>query len=231
MIANALRPYIGVLFDLDDTLNDRSASWAAFVHVLFHEYEGRLEADDADLVYRSIVTADRGGYRPKEEFFAELCERLPWVNCPSAKELEACWREHFAACMVERDGSKTLLCEMRAAGFRLGIVTNGHTQMQTAKLEKLGLAPLVDAVVVSESVGVKKPHPQIYQEALRRLSCESDGVLFVGDSPLLDVVGPANVGMRTAWLKHDRDWPKDIVAPNHTINSLGELRPVLGLAG
>lgn len=230
MATNSPRRFAGVLFDLDDTLNDRSASWKAFVHVLFCEYEGRITTGDAGAVHQTILRADRGGYRPKDEFFGELCERLPWSNPPSAKELEVFWRQSFAACMVERDGTMTLLREMRSAGFRLGIVTNGHTQMQTAKVGNLGLAPLMDVVVISESVGVKKPHPQIFQEALRRLSCESDSVLFVGDNPLLDVVGPANLGMPTAWLKLDRDWPEDLIAPNHTILSLSELRPVLGLS-
>jgi putative hydrolase of the HAD superfamily len=230
MVTNSSRPFAGVLFDLDDTLNDRTASWNAFVHVLFYEYEGRIKTGDTGTVHQTILKADRGGYRPKDEFFGELCERLPWIDSPSAKELEDFWRERFAACMVERDGTRTLLREMRLAGYHLGIVTNGHTQMQNAKVEKLGLRPLVDAVVVSESVGVKKPHPQIFQEALRSVSCESDSVLFVGDNPLLDVVGPANLGMCTAWLKLDREWPEDLVAPNYTILSLNELRPVLGLS-
>jgi putative hydrolase of the HAD superfamily len=224
------RPFAGALFDLDDTLNDRGASWGEFVHVLFNKYNGRIRTDDADAVHRMIVDADGGGYRPKAEFIGELCERLPWIDGPSKEELEAFWRERFASCMVERDGARALFREMRSAGLRLGIVTNGHTQMQRAKVAKLGFGVLVDAVVISESAGVKKPHPQIYQEALRRIGCAGDRVLFVGDNPLLDVVGPASLGMSTAWLRLDRDWPRDLPAPNHIIDSLGELRPVLGLA-
>jgi putative hydrolase of the HAD superfamily len=230
VIANSPQPFTGVIFDLDDTLNDRSASWNVFVHRLFSAYAGRIRTGDAGAVHQTILKSDRDGYRPKDELFGELRERLPWIDPPSAKELEAFWREHFAACMVERDGARLLLREMRSAGLRLGIVTNGHTRMQSAKVESLGLAPLVDAVVISETFGVKKPDPRIYEEALRRLSCRSDAVLFVGDNPLLDVVGPANLGMRTAWLKLDRDWPENLTAPNHTIASLSELRPVLRLS-
>jgi putative hydrolase of the HAD superfamily len=230
MGTNPLRPFVGVLFDLDDTLNDRSASWGRFVRDLFNEYAGRIKTDDVDSALRIILKADGGGYRPKEEFFGELCECLPWIDCPSKQELEVLWRERFAACMVERDGTKALLREIRSTGLRVGIVTNGHTQMQSAKVAKLGLETLVDAVIISESVKVKKPHPEIYQEALRRIACAGDRVLFVGDNPLLDVVGPANLGMSTAWLKLGRDWPRDLAAPNYTIGSLSQLRPVLGFS-
>lgn len=221
------RRYSGVLFDLDDTLNDRSASWKVFAQVLLREFRNRIRTIDVDAIHQIILKADRGGYRPKEELFGELREQLLWIECPSATELEAFWRKRFAGCMVERAGASGLLQELRGAGLRLGIVTNGRTEMQNAKVESLGLKSLMDVVVISETVGVKKPHPQIFDLALRQLSRESDAVLFVGDNPVLDVAGPAGVGMCTAWLKLDRDWPQDISPPDYTISSLSELRTIL----
>jgi putative hydrolase of the HAD superfamily len=229
MATSPLRPFAGVLFDLDDTLNDRSASWRVFVHVLLYRYQDRLNGPDAAEMHRLILAADRNGYRPKDEFFGELCEQMPWIDGTSPVELEAFWREHFAACMVERAEARSLLGDMRSAGLRIAIVTNGQTQMQLAKVKSLGLQPLVDAVVISEAVGAKKPHPHIFHEALRRISCASERVLFVGDNPALDVVGAASLGMRTAWLMPGREWPADLVAANYSLLSLSELRPILGL--
>ena len=226
----ALPKFTGILFDLDDTLNDRTASWAAFVPLLIGEYHDRLLSQEVAPIHAAIVRADRGGYRPKDAFVAELRERLPWKDAPTARELEIFWKAHFAHCTIERPGAKRLLRDLRRAGFRLGIVTNGHTDMQSAKLKCLELDDLVDAVVVSECVGVKKPHPRIFEEALRVVGCERHQAGFVGDSPLLDVAGASKAGMRTIWLRLGRAWPEHPFTPDYSIETLDELREIVGLA-
>ncbi|HEY2252346.1 MAG TPA: HAD family hydrolase [Planctomycetaceae bacterium] len=216
-----------VLFDLDDTLNDRNASWAIFVSKLRREFEDRLSGSDDTATLEAILHLDEGGYRPKEEFFADLLLRLPWSEPPSSRQLEAFWRETFPSCMVERDGAKSLLADLRAAGIGLAIVTNGRTDMQTAKIHYLGLHTLVDAVVISESAGVQKPDPRIYQRAIGALSSTNESAWFVGDSPELDIIGPAKLGLRTAWLKNGRTWPVAMQPPDCQLSSLEELRPPL----
>ena len=84
-------------------------------------------------------------------------------------------------------------------------------------------------MIVSESVGVKKPHPQIFEAALHALSGTSESTLFVGDSPELDIVGPAKLRMQTAWLTLGRDWPAEFNGPDYRLDSLQELRQVLRL--
>ena len=58
-------------------------------------------------------------------------------------------------------GAGAILELLRGWGFKLGIVTNGSEKGQSAKIDVLGLRGLVDAVVISEIVGVKKPDPLI----------------------------------------------------------------------
>jgi putative hydrolase of the HAD superfamily len=218
-----------ILFDLDDTLNERRASWSKFVEVLRQEYPlPRVSAAD-DSILETVLAADRGGYRPKEDLFLDLCQRLPWNHAPTPGEIEALWRQRFPTCMVPRDSTHALLADFRSAGLRLGIVTNGRTDMQSQKIHHLELDDLVDAVIISESVGVKKPHPKIFQEAVRALSGTSESTLFVGDHPELDVIGPANVGMQTAWLKLGRDWPAEFKQPDYRLDGLNDLRKILRL--
>lgn len=174
-----------------------------------------------------MIRADRGGYRPKEELFDDMRWQLPWTDPPSAAELEAFWRSHYPASMVPRSAAREILTHLRSAGLRLGVVTNGRADMQTAKLAAMQFQPFFDAVIISEAAGVKKPYPEIYELALRSLACPRDGVLFVGDNPVLDVVGPAKAGLRTAWLKLGRDWPPEHPKPDYIISSLDELKPIL----
>ncbi len=225
MISTACSPQIrAVLFDLDDTLTDRARSWLAFATVLADPATGRLRAVPAANICRKILAADRGGYRPKEELFAELCEKLPWKTRPTAAELEQFWREHFPRCNMPREGAIDLLRALRKSGRRLGIVTNGRLDMQSAKIEAMGLSQLVDTIIISQSIGVKKPDPRIYIAAMESLQVTPTETLFVGDNPELDVQGPARIGMLTAWLKLGRKWPAEIPPADRTIKFLDEVK-------
>src|ERR1700722_11770021 len=95
-----------VLFDLDDTLNDRCATWAAFVTVLRAKYRERIVNEDERAGVQMMLSADRGGYRLKDEVFAELSARLFRSHAPTPKELEAFWLLAFPACTGERTGAK-----------------------------------------------------------------------------------------------------------------------------
>jgi putative hydrolase of the HAD superfamily len=220
-------PIRAVLFDLDDTLNDRPRSWRKFVDVLSNDSGGWLGPCSIGEVHRAILAADAGGYRPKDELFPELCSCLPWRRPPVPEALEAFWRGQFPRCMVERDGAVEVLRTIRERGLRVGIVTNGRTITQGAKIEAMGLRPLVDTIVVSETAGVKKPDARIYEIALKNLAATASQTLFVGDHPRLDVWGPAQLGMRTAWLDCGRPWT-DEFSPDWRIRGLAELLGVIG---
>src|ERR1700761_6709374 len=114
-----------VLFDLDDTLNDRQLSWNSFVPRFQKEYGDRLHVCDSVQINRAIAAADRGGYRDKGGLFGELGQALPWMERPNAEELEKFWRNCFADCMVERAGARALLMDLNENGISVGIVSNG----------------------------------------------------------------------------------------------------------
>jgi putative hydrolase of the HAD superfamily len=214
----ALPPTIrAFLFDLDDTLNDRARSWIKFVELLMHPTSGRLGGCVAADVHRAILAADRGGYRAKDEFVVELLETLPWRVRPSAAEFEAYWRSEFPKCMVPGEAAVDLLKSLRARGYKLGIVTNGRVAMQRAKIESLGLDRLIDVVIISEAIGVKKPNAGIFEAALAAIGARADETVFVGDDPERDIVGPAKVGMRTVWVEVGRTWPAGLNRPDHSI--------------
>jgi HAD superfamily hydrolase (TIGR01549 family) len=95
--------------------------------------------------------------------------------------------------------SHELLSALREEGLRLGVVSNAFDPppFLYEDLELEGIAPLIDTAVFSSEVGKRKPHPDIYLEALDRLGAEPSRTLFVGDRVLEDIVGPSRLGMRT----------------------------------
>jgi putative hydrolase of the HAD superfamily len=110
------------------------------------------------------------------------------------------------------------LVGLRAAGWRLGAVTNGQPDNQVAKLRRTGLADHLDGWCVSAEVGVRKPDPAIFRLAARRCGRSiEDGSIdgwMVGDSAELDVDGGRRAGLATFWVSHGRPWPADRTPPD-----------------
>ena len=93
---------------------------------------------------------------------------------------------------------------------------------------RLELAPLFDTILVSDAVGVKKPHPGIFEQALQRLSLSPGETIHVGDSQE-DVEGAIGAGIRPVWIDRNRPgrWRASSELPVSRISSLQELLALL----
>jgi HAD superfamily hydrolase (TIGR01509 family) len=117
---------------------------------------------------------------------------------------------------------------LRAEGLRLGIVSNAAylPRLMVAQMQALGLRQYFDGVTFSSEVGRRKPHPAIYQDALRKVGVEPTKTLFVGDRVREDVQGPQRLGMRAVLT---REWRRenDVATADFVIDRLGELPPIV----
>ena len=84
---------------------------------------------------------------------------------------------------------------LRSAGVRLAVVSNATLRFEYV-VSRLGLASLFDALVASYKVTKVKPHPAVFEAALRLLGAEPSEAVMVGDSYGADVVGAKRLGMR-----------------------------------
>ena len=112
-------------------------------------------------------------------------------------------------------------------GIVLGLITNGTVRVQAQKLDVLGLRLYFRTVVISEAVGVEKPHAAIFQHALMDLGLRAEHAWFVGDHPENDILGASRVGLRTVWLRGSHSWPGSQVVPHHQIDHLRDLLPLV----
>lgn len=87
-----------------------------------------------------------------------------------------------------------VLRRLRERGLRVGAVSNWDSRLPQI-LEGLGLAPLLDTVVVSALEGVEKPNPEIFRRALTRLGVGPQEATHWGDSPLDDYRGAQASGI------------------------------------
>lgn len=220
-----------ILFDLDETLFNRSASLRCFVEHQFSALElGHFKSLD-DLCDRFIALDERGTV-PKEQVYRVITHEmgddrhLSWKEMFGDYEANA-WRHAFAF-----DGMVDLMSWLRSKGFRIGIVSNGQTQMQLRSLLALGLDRLVDTYLISEQEQCRKPYPEIFRRAAERLSVATSDCIFVGDSPQTDMAGSRSTGMKTIWFSNGADWPEDFDwGPDATILSLNDMQGALEKLG
>jgi putative hydrolase of the HAD superfamily len=135
-------------------------------------------------------------------------------------------------------GAIEALRELKRRGHRLGVVSNCTVPLEYCNLEfqRQGLAEWMDFVVVSSAVGYRKPSPQIYQAALKQAfpngsPQDLSSILFVGDSPGLDIIAPAEMGMKTALVGGPPSvWPEEDYArarPDLRVKAVAELPALL----
>jgi putative hydrolase of the HAD superfamily len=105
--------------------------------------------------------------------------------------------------------AQALLESLRNRGVKTGLVANSWpdpARVLRADAEAFGLAQLLDVMVFSDEVGVRKPDPEIFLRACHELQVEPTSTMFVGDRLDTDVQGAANLGMTTAqalWFRAD----------------------------
>lgn len=122
-----------------------------------------------------------------------------------------------------------LLAELRRS-YRLAVVSNfDDTGGAYDILHRHGILAAVDAVVVSESLGLRKPHPLMVQTALHLLDVPGDTALLVGDTFAEDVEAAHAAGVAAAWIDvAGTGVPGGAVPPRFVLRALPELRGVLG---
>jgi len=88
-----------------------------------------------------------------------------------------------------------MLSRLRSS-FRLGLVSNGTSQSQRAKIGALGIEHYFDPILISEEIGFRKPRPEIFWIASDRWSIARETILVVGDDETADILGARNAGMQ-----------------------------------
>ena len=119
--------------------------------------------------------------------------------------LDACAQEIYEEWAVCRhfslyDDVKPVLRQLHESGLRLGLISNAHRCL-TSFRSHFELEPFITGSVSSSDHGFMKPHPSIFEAALRELDVVAEDALMVGDSISHDVEGARRLGMRAVLLE------------------------------
>jgi putative hydrolase of the HAD superfamily len=117
--------------------------------------------------------------------------------------------------------------------LRIGLITNGDIDFQTAKLRGTGLLPRIEHIVASGAVGVSKPDAAIFANACAVFACEPGEAAYIGDRLTTDALGASAAGLLGVWLDRagratDEELATCRAAGVPVIRSLDEVPGLLG---
>src|SRR5512139_3601691 len=150
------------------------------------------------------------------------------TNAPLAGRLTRLWRDHDGRRVPRPDVKETIL-ELDRRGYILGIIANTITETEIPDwMESDGLTSYFKAVVLSSKVAIRKPNPEIYWEAARRVGVEPCRCAYVGDNPVRDVEGTQAAGFGMMVLFEEpatlaKEPPNIVVKPDYRIHETREL--------
>src|SRR5436190_6118500 len=205
-----------VILDLDDTLYDERTYVLSGFRAVARDLAANHPDIGADRLYAGMVAELDAHGRGK--VFDRALERLGLAVSPSSvQSLVDSYRAHRPDIALW-PGVAEALADLRR-DFRTAIVTDGLPLMQRRKLDALGVAGLVDEVLVCWEHDAPKPDPECYHEALRRLEATPEDAVVIGDNPQHDMAAARAVGCRAIRVRTGRlagvadgDFPPDATA-------------------
>jgi putative hydrolase of the HAD superfamily len=216
-----------VFFDAGGTLFQPHPSVGQIYSETAHRYGLTVDPNDIETLFHSTwqrrdglaSLAARSGEKEEKKWWREVVWEV-FSQFGRIENFDAFFEElynQFASPEAWRLFSDALpvLQELKRRGKIVGIVSNWDSRL-FGLCERLGLGPYLDFILASAVVGVAKPHPKIFQEALRRARVPPEEALHVGDSVEDDVLGARGAGIQAIFL--DRKGGRPCQAP--TISAL-----------
>ena len=212
-----------VIFDIDDTLVDRKTAFLRFCHYLIDKYSAIYPYSiDKDDLISYMIEIDASGYGGLKNFIPELNKvwNLP-VSCDEfIKERNSI----FGKFTVPFPEAYEVLKYLKAK-YKLGVVTNGYSQVQREKIRVAGLADYFDDIIVSEEAGIAKPDPRVFLISCDNLGVKPEESVLVGDYYPNDIAGAISAGITPIWICNSPDAYREYTGIR--ISSLKELMQIL----
>jgi putative hydrolase of the HAD superfamily len=179
------------------------------------EYRARTHVSASDGLIAKFTGDDPAlaalrGYLPR--FRAEA------FPAPGLVEL---WQRTRVAAQTAYPHAAAVVDRLRRQ-VRLGLVTNGTSDLQRRKLALAGLAGRFDVVVAACDVGAGKPDPAMFAAALAALGVTASEAVMIGNDLDRDIAGAAAAGLPGLWIQHGANGRADL-------HDLRELPERLGL--
>jgi putative hydrolase of the HAD superfamily len=218
-----------IFFDLDHTLWDFETNSAkAFDYIFTHNKVG-VDLNKFLEVYKPINFSYWKLYREEKVSKSALrYKRLKESFDGLSYEISDDLIHHLSKVYIDNlpnynqlfDGTIDVLNYLEPK-YEMHIITNGFDEIQSLKLERSGIKKYFDKIITSESAGVKKPNPRIFNFALQSAKTVPENSIMIGDNLVADIQGALNMNMKAIFCNFDNEPVNETIT---SINHLSELK-------
>jgi len=213
-----------IFFDLDHTLWDFESNSAQAFDFIFNDNKVEVDLNTFLRIYTPINRKYWKLYREEKVSkpalrYKRLREAFDLLNYNISDDLI----NHLAIVYIDNLPNYNMLFEgtievldYLSPKYEMHIITNGFEEIQTKKMEKSGIKKYFDKIITSESAGVKKPNPRIFDYALQSANAKAEHSIMIGDNYEADVQGALNMSMRAIFCNFDmQSVGENILSINH----------------
>lgn len=229
--------YTDILIDLDDTLIDTATNTKDTVREIYNDYHLNKYFDMFDSFfsfYHTNVSKLWDMYNKgqiskdeiqKNRFHSSLGHLKDFDN----ERIQTINSDYIGRIMKKEtliEGALELL-EYLKPRYKIHILSNGFTEMQYTKMESAGLScNYFTNIILSDKVGVNKPHPDIFKYAIEKTGVTPNNIIMIGDNIQTDIKGAYDSNIDQIWFNPE-DKPFDEFKPTYIINKLSEIKNIL----
>lgn len=199
--------YKAVILDIDDTLYDyaplNDTAIESVVRLARDKYS--IDSEEFKTAFSLArnetkrVLQDTGASHNRMLYFQKTIEKLGLKPAVIALDLYECYWGYMLDNMQFNEGVKECLQYCETNAIKIGICSDLTAHIQHRKLQKLGIADFIDAIVTSEEAGVEKPDQRTFSMILEKLEVKPEDALYIGDSFKKDVQGAKSAGIDVLW--------------------------------
>ena len=229
------KEYQHIFFDLDRTLwhfDEKSKKVLNDIYIKFNLSEVVDSPEEFICKYQEINEAlwklYREGRINKEELrgkrFYDTLKHFNKGNVEVAEEIGSYYIKHSPRQTLLFPYAIEVL-DYLFKKYKLHIITNGFEEVQYIKLKESGLEDYFNVIILSEKVGVKKPHPYIFKKAFSLSGAKAVNSIMIGDDWYADIYGAQRVKMDSVYFNPNKTEHENLV--QYEINCLSELYNIL----
>lgn len=180
-----------VIFDKDGTFVDFMATWGPAIEHAMRDFAGGDASRLSRLAAVNLYDLDRRTLAPASPFIAEASIDFArrWADALDVplddafhRRMDRLFDEAALTHVTPIGAPQAVFSRLRAAGLRIGVVTNDTERGARAQCDRLGLTPLLDAIIGYDSGFGRKPAPGPVLAFASQMGLVPEDIALVGDS-------------------------------------------------
>lgn len=217
-----------IFFDLDHTLWDFEKNSAkTFEHIFkmnkmpidiqkFLNYYNSINKNYWRLFRNDKVTKEALRYGRLKDTFIKI--RYP-ISDNLINKLSDDYIQYLSTFNYLFEGVFEILDYLKP-NYQMHIITNGFSEVQNQKIVNSKIDSYFNHIITSEEVGVKKPNPKIFEDALNMVGAQVDESIMIGDNWEADIMGAKNFGMRAIFCNFENESVDESIQSIHNLLEL-----------